>query len=246
MNNSQSKLTDELPKGAAADTAYRKIRSDIISGVLEEGERLTEERISKKLGMSRTPVREALGRLTIEGFVERSGGYTTRVARFPADEAEQIFQIREMLEAYAAERAARMATPQDIIELRQLAEAILQNTPPKTKLQYQNIANANEQFHKKIVETARSPRLTALMSMAFDVGMVVRTYGRYTEEELVRSARHHLEIVEAITAHAPSWASNVMRTHIRAAEATISKSLEIGGKEFSAQERDNAPIDHLQ
>ena len=85
----------ETPKTKlpAAEHAYRSIRAAIVSGHLEEGERLIEERLSEDLGLSRTPVREAIRRLTQEGFIERHGGYNTRVATFPADEMEQTFHI---------------------------------------------------------------------------------------------------------------------------------------------------------
>jgi len=224
-------MGEEPQRIAAAELAYRTIRANIVSGALAEGERLTEERLSQELGLSRTPVREAIRQLILEGFVERQSGYTTRVARFPADEMEQVFHIRQMLESYAAERAARLATPEDIAELQRLSGEIARNTPPGSADAYQRISEANEAFHRKIVEAARSQRLTALMSMAFDVGMVVRTYRRYTEEELIRSARHHREIAEAIAARAPDWAAAAMRTHIRAAEAAASKSLARSGGE---------------
>lgn len=224
-------MSAEPPRIAAAEFAYRTIRANIVSGALAEGERLTEERLSQELGLSRTPVREAIRQLILEGFVERQSGYTTRVARFPADEMEQVFHIRQMLEAYAAERAARLATPEDIAELQRLSGEIARNTPPRSAEAFQRISEANEAFHRKIVEAARSQRLTALMSMAFDVGMVVRTYRRYSEDELVRSARHHQEIAEAIAARAPEWAAAAMRSHIRAAEAAASKNLARRGGE---------------
>lgn len=220
MDSQQTKLP-------AAEHAYRSIRASIISGELVEGERLIEERLSENLGLSRTPVREAIRRLTLEGFVERHGGYNTRVASFPADEMEQTFHIRQMLESYAAERAARLANDEEIAAIRALSDQISRHTPPRTSEDYKKISEANEAFHRKIVEVAKSPRLSAMMAMAFDVGMVVRTYRRYSEDELIRSANHHREITEAIAAHAPEWAGSAMRTHIRAAQVAAAKSSDL-------------------
>ncbi|MEM1049914.1 MAG: GntR family transcriptional regulator [Pseudomonadota bacterium] len=208
----------------AAEQAYRNIRAAIVSGDLEEGDRLIEERLSKELGLSRTPVREAIRRLTLEGFIERNEGYNTRVAPVPADEMEQTFHIRQFLESYAAERAARLATDDDISEIRAICDEISRHTPPKCAEDYQKISVANEAFHRKIVEVSRSPRLTAHMMMAFDIVMVDRTYRRYSEDELIRSAKHHREITDAIAAHAPEWARTAMQTHIRAAEIAASRS----------------------
>lgn len=211
------------PKLGASELAYRSIRSDIISGALAEGERLTEERLSHDLGLSRTPIRDAIRRLTLEGFISRQGGYTTRVARFPEDEMKQAFDIRQMLEGYACKRAAENATNEDIEEIARHSETISRHTPPKTPEDYERIAEANALFHRKVAEAARSPRLTALMSMALDVGMVVRTYRRYSAEELQRSAGHHREIADALRARSPEWAGSGMRTHIRAARSAAAK-----------------------
>lgn len=220
-------------KVPAAEQAYRSIRAAIVSGDLLEGERLVEERLSADLGLSRTPVRDAIRRLTLEGFIERHEGYSTRVATFPVDEMEQTFHIRQFLESYAAERAARLATPEDIAAIRKLSDEISALTPPKSAEDYQRISAANEAFHRKIVEVSRSPRLTAHMTMAFDIGMVDRTYRRYSEEELVRSAKHHREITDAIEAHAPEWARAAMQTHVRAAEVAAARSLEAADKAAS-------------
>ena len=219
MPNAEKKLP-------AAEHAYRTIRAAIVSGDLPEGERLVEERLSEDLGLSRTPIRDAIRRLTLEGFIERHEGYSTRVATFPVDEMEQTFHIRQFLESYAAERAARLATEEDILAIRALSDEISELTPPKSVEDYQRISAANEAFHRKIVEVSRSPRLTAHMTMAFDIGMVDRTYRRYSEEELVRSAKHHREIADAIAAHAPEWARTAMQTHVRAAEVAAARSLE--------------------
>lgn len=217
-------MPNEPKKPPAAEQAYRRIRSAIVSGDLAEGERLIEERLSEELGLSRTPVREAIRRLTLEGFIERHEGYSTRVATFPADEMEQTFHIRQFLEAYAAERAARLGTDEEIAEIQALSDQISRHTPPKSSEDYQKISVANEAFHRKIVEASRSPRLTAHMLMAYDIGMVDRTYRRYSEEELIRSAKHHCEISDAIAAHAPEWARAAMQAHIRAAEVAAARS----------------------
>lgn len=197
------------------------IRSQIVAGELAEGERLTEKRLSKELGLSRTPIREAIGRLILEGFVERQSGYTTRVAQFPEDEVLQIFEIRCLLESYSARRAAKHATEKDVSDLREVLVRMAANTPPRSEAAYQILTEANEEFHKIILRAARSPRLTALMTMAFDVGMVVRTYRIYSDADLERSLRHHAELIDAIEAGAPEWAENTMRAHLLAGAAKV-------------------------
>ena len=206
--------------GTAAEQAYARIRRGIVSGALAQGQRLTEERLAAELGLSRTPVRDAIRRLTHEGFVERGAGYSTRVARFPEDELDQLFEIRALLEAYAARRAARLATPEEAAALLRLAEEMSARTPPQGEEDLDAIAAANERFHRTILEAARSPRLTTLLAAAIDVGVVARTYRAYSERDLIRSSRHHHEIADAIAARAPDWAASAMTSHVLAAQAS--------------------------
>ena len=212
--------TDPGGEGSAAEQAYARIRRAIVSGELEQGERLTEERLAGDLGLSRTPVRDAIRRLTHEGFVERGAGYSTRVASFPEDELDQLFQIRALLEAYAARRAATLATQDEIATLQALAAEMSGRTPPGGEEDLDAISRANERFHRTILAAARSPRLTALLAAAIDVGVVARTYRAYSTAALVRSSRHHHEIADAIAARSPDWAAGTMTAHIFAAQAS--------------------------
>lgn len=217
-------MTNEMPqKMNATEQVYHIIRSDILTGKLAEGERLTEARLSEDLGFSRTPIREAIGRLTLEGFIDRQKGYTTRVAFFPQDEAEQIYEIRRLVECYSVERAARLATDDDIAELRRIHAAMQKDTPPRDEAAYQRLTEANEAFHRAIVSAARSPRLTALMTMALDVSMVVRTYSMFSERDLRRSLNHHEELIQAIEARAPKWAASIMSAHLLAGASRVAE-----------------------
>lgn len=208
----------------ATDTAYDALRARILSGELSPGERLVEQALAEELGLSRTPVREAIRRLMHEGFVEKGQGYSTRVADFPEEELAQLFEIRRRLECYAAGRAAKMASDEEIAELRYLSEQMSKHTPPKSPEEYDIISAANTKFHRIIYEAARSPRLTALIASAVDVGVVARTYYNYSETDLLRSAQHHNEIVDAIAAHAPEWAESVMSSHVLAAASSAVQS----------------------
>ena len=204
----------------ASDSAYDVLRARILSGELTPGERLIEQSLAKDLGISRTPVREAIRRLLHEGFVEKGKGYSTRVTDFYEEELTQLFEIRRRLECYAAGRAARMATDKEVAKLRRLSEQMFEHIPPKSQADYNYISVANTKFHRIIYEAARSPRLTALIASAVDVGVVARTYYSYSETDLLRSAQHHKEIVDAIAANAPEWAESVMSSHVLAAASS--------------------------
>ncbi len=191
-------MMDGDAKQPAADTAYHAIRARIMSGALADGARLKEQTLASDLGLSRTPVREAITRLIHEGFVERGEGYSTRVAAFPVDELDQIFEIRRRLECYAAERAAERMTPDQISQLDKMTTEMEALTPPTDDAAYQRISEINASFHRIISEAAGSPRLMAILAMAVDIGIVSRTYRSYSEDDLLRSVKHHRELVDAI------------------------------------------------
>lgn len=208
----------------ATEVAYQVIRGRIMAGTLQSGARLTERGLAEELGLSRTPVREAINRLVHEGFAERGDGYSTRVAAFPDAELDQIFEIRRRLECYAAERAALRANDVQVDQLDRLTQDMEDLTPPVTAADYEKISNINTAFHRIISEAARSPRLMTVLQMAVDIGIVARTYHSYSEADLIRSARHHRELVDAIRARNPEWAASVMSSHVLAAAHSAERS----------------------
>ena len=207
----------------AVALAYERIRHEIITGVLAADERLTERSVAERLGLSRTPVRAAIGRLVHEGFIEQGPGYSTRVAKFSDDELEQIFQLRLQLEGFAARRAAQFATTTQKQMLRTLADRMSELTTLEDATAHAELSSCNERFHRTIAEAARSPRLLAMLSVAVDVGLVARTYTLYSDVDLQRSSRHHHEITDAIEAGSSDWAESVMRSHLLAAQVSVSR-----------------------
>ncbi len=203
----------------AADSAYHALRDDILSGVLKPDDRLTEVTLADRLNMSRTPVREAVKRLLIEGFLTRAPGEGLRVTGLEPDEVQQIFQIRLKLESYGARRAAEHATPAEQAELHRLADVMTAHTPPKADQDFDTISEANAAFHRTIMLAARSPRLGAMMSLAINLGLVLRTYRMYDDHDMIRQSRHHHDIAEAISARDPDWAEAAMSSHVLAAAA---------------------------
>jgi DNA-binding GntR family transcriptional regulator len=204
---------------SAADAAYLSIRSEILEGVLAADERLTEVTLAERLGISRTPVREAVKRLLIEGFLTRLPGEGLRVTGLNPDEVQQIFRIRTMLESYGARRAAEFASEADMAELHRLAAIMSDHTPPRAPADYETISEANTAFHRTIMQAAQSPRLAAMLSLAVNLGLVLRTYQMYSADDMIRQSRHHHDIAEAISARDPDWAEAAMTAHVLAAAA---------------------------
>ncbi|MDR5653193.1 GntR family transcriptional regulator [Ruixingdingia sedimenti] len=208
-----------------ADQAYEALRRMIVAGELASAERVTEAGVAEQLQMSRTPVREAIKRLTLQGFLKREPGKGLRVAGLSQDEMAQVFELRQMLETYAVRRAARMASDTEIAGLRALAEQISTLSHPRGGDGFAALSAANAEFHQAIIRAAHSPRLAALLSITLDIGLVHRTYRMYTEADLQRSANHHHEIVAAIAARNPDWAASTMSAHLHAAESVTRRPL---------------------
>ncbi|MFN6979851.1 MAG: GntR family transcriptional regulator, partial [Gemmobacter sp.] len=194
---------DDARAPSAAEHAYAVLRSDILSAALPGEGKLTETALAARLGISRTPVREAVKRLIIEGFLTREPGQGLRVAVMSPDEVQQVFATRLMLESYAARRAAEFATPEEAAELGRLAAAMTDRTPPRGPADLAALTEANAAFHRLVMTASRSPRLGAMLSLAVNLGLVLRTYQLYSDRDMIRQARHHHDIAEAIAAREP-------------------------------------------
>jgi DNA-binding GntR family transcriptional regulator len=205
----------------AVEKAYRAIQSGITSGRLAGGAHIKGEDLAAQLGISRTPVREALRRLHSEGmvdFVANRGAFVTTWTRADVDE---MFGLRAVLESYAAELAARRLTAAQLDELERLAEQTRLLAELHSPGALDAIAEANARFHRLIVDAAAHPRLAAMIGSVVQMPLVMRTFHVYTDADLVRSAHHHAELVAAFGARDPHWAASVMRSHILAAHHVV-------------------------
>jgi DNA-binding GntR family transcriptional regulator len=205
----------------AAEKAYNVLRSGIIEGSFPPGSRITEQEVAAEAEVSRTPVREAMRRLQAEGLLEFAPHQSPMVRAWSDADAEEIFELRTLLEAHAAERAASHAISDEIDQLRTLAEAQQVEVEDQRVGYLERIADLNEQFHKTLYKAAGSERLQSILGSLADAPLVFEVFRDYSLGELRRSALHHLEIVHAIQAGDGNWAASVMRSHVRAARQTF-------------------------
>lgn len=201
----------------AVDRALAAARAGIIEGRYPPGSRITEQEIAELSGVSRTPVREALRRLQADGLVEFVPHQGAFVTDWSHEEAEDIFELRAILEAYGVERAARQANLEELMQLRRLAEAQYAEARERSSGYMERIADLNSRFHQLLQDSARARRLKRLLASLTEVPLVLQTFRDYSPEELLRSAAHHLEIVEALEAGDGPWAASIMRSHVLAA-----------------------------
>lgn len=205
----------------AVDKAYHTVRERIVRGVYPASSRITEQEVAAVAGVSRTPVREALRKLHAEGLLEFVPHQGAIVTEWTHEDRDDVYELRAMLEAYGAARAARRITAEGIAELRQLAEDQYHETLAKPEGYLERVGNLNSHFHRRIHEFAGSPRLVTALASLIEVPFMLKSFTTYQDEDLIRSASHHLEIVRALEARDGDWSSALMRSHILGARGTL-------------------------
>jgi DNA-binding GntR family transcriptional regulator len=208
----------------AAARAYASVRDGIVRGAYAAGARLTELDLAQTIGVSRTPVREALRRLHAEGLVEFEPNHGAVVAAFDLEDAEEIFELRALLEPISARRAAERAAPAIIAQLRALSQQQMLESTQRRAGYLTRISDLNDRFHRLIQAAANSPRLAKTLAGLIEAPLILRTFAQYSSAELRRSADQHLELVQAFEARDPMWAHSVMHAHILAGRATYLRS----------------------
>ncbi|MCH2394066.1 GntR family transcriptional regulator [Oceanibaculum sp.] len=203
---------DDFRNASRAELVYRALRAAIRDGEMEAGERLRETDIAEKLGVSRTPVREALQRLTAEGLLSVTAGRGVIVTEFDKQQVLELYALREVLEGAAAAFAAERASETDIDTLRQLIEDEAAGAGDGRSL-----AATNRAFHAALCEAAHNRYLTSAISALADSidllrGTTLAADGRRQEAE-----GEHRAIVDAIERCDPAGAERIARDHIREA-----------------------------
>lgn len=201
----------------STDKAYAAIYDALTAGRLRPGEHLAEERLAREIGVSRTPVREALRRLSTEGFVEFMPNQGGRVPSLSFEDIKEIFDLRVILEGYAASLAARKMSVEQIEELKQLCDG-MEKAYFKQRVGYiQEISRGNRRFHRIILEAAGGQKLSRLLPQLIEMPLVLDTYNRFTDDDMNRSMRHHRELIVAFAAQDADWANAIMSGHIQSA-----------------------------
>jgi len=226
----QAKMLDDqaalhtIPRLAArsSDDVYSAIKSDIASGHYASGQYLREELLAKRLGVSRTPVREALRRLDAEGWVDTRPNYGVRVKSWTLKDAQEIFEARLLIEPHLAGRAAQQIDAANLARLKALAATMIDITrKPASPDATDTWFAANNEFHAIITAAAGNARLDRALRSMKETPLIKWTFDTYDEADRERSARQHEEIVLALEQRNTAWAEAITRCHILAAEKAV-------------------------
>ncbi|TKW64936.1 MAG: GntR family transcriptional regulator [Paracoccus denitrificans] len=217
--NREHSLASAAEARNASERAYHELRTALIEGRLPRHHKLTEAGLATDLGLSRTPVREAISRLLMEGLLERRQGRGLWCALPDTAEIQEIFELRVRLEPYAAGQAALNATNEQIFALQKSADEMsaLADMVGASDEIIARIDSENARFHGLILEATQSQRISQMVRLSTNIALVTRTFRSFTAEQRRRSAAHHREIASAISARAPRWAAGIMKVHILSA-----------------------------
>lgn len=196
---------------------YEELRQLILSGAYQPGERLVEDAVARRLGVSRTPVRQALTMLEAEGLVEIARHRGATVCSFGIEDVWHLYDLRAVLEAHAAARAATRISEAEIDRLGELAEK-LESLPslhlPTREDEVRWLVTHNQEFHQIIIDASRNQHLDKLVRRTVELPLVFKSFFWYSPHERAISNHYHRQILRALTERDAARAEIVMREHI--------------------------------
>ena len=195
---------------------YERIKAMILDGRLAPGTLLREKSFADQLGVSRTPIREAISQLISEGFATRTSGGTPAVNSVSLKDIMEILHVRSLLECEAARKAAMSKENKDnLAELRLRCQQFLTGPRPDPDTHYA----LDERLHLTIAQMAGSQLLAELIE-----GLKVKTrmYDQGSIPERFEPGCHeHIAIIDAIIAQDPDQAAEAMKLHLKQVRESI-------------------------
>ena len=189
-------ISGKAPRTHLTERAYHEIKQRIMGNIYPPGVRVLEQDLAAQLGMSRTPVREALIRLEKEGLVEIAPRRGMRVIPVAPDDMREIYEVLTCLESRAAERLAERQPSRE--ELAPLIEAVERMDQALDWGDLEAWAEADELFHRLLLEMSGNKRLAAMALTVFDQAHRARMVTLRMRPLPRKSSGDHREVIEAI------------------------------------------------
>jgi DNA-binding GntR family transcriptional regulator len=225
-------LVAPLRRRRLVDEATQTLRDAILDARFTPGTRLRQTDLADRLAISRTPIREALGRLQQEGLVELLPGGGLRVPVLDLDEAAELYDLREVLDGLAARLAAARATPAVLARLERALARMRQCLERQDANQW---FGAHVAFHDEIFRASGHARLGSFAGL---VRLSIRRFHPLllkTPRRLEAAFREHREIHEAIAAGDGQRAERLARAHIANAKAIVVRVMAEGHRDGAVQ-----------
>jgi len=190
---------------------YRALKIEIIKGSLKPGTKLSEGKIAEQMGVSRTPVREALRKLAAEGFVKISPNQGVVVSNASVEDVQEVLQIRGVLEGLAARLATKRINEEEIKELEKYQKRMEHYTNKDNVLAFSEM---DAEFHELILNICGNNRLIQIRENLSDQAHRYRIRSLSVPGRLKYSFKEHQEIVEALKRKNTKQADRLSQKHI--------------------------------
>lgn len=204
----------ELSQG---QEAYRRILEEVRVGHLLPGDRLMEVELAKRLGISRTPIREAIRQLESDGVVAHVPRVGASIRRLDHAEISELYDMRAVLEGTAARFAARAASEVELAELADIHAAMAAGEGDPYLL--------NRQFHAALLDAARNRFLMKAVASIHTTLLILGPSTLHEDERADNALREHAAILAALQARDQDAAEQAMRAHIAAAHGARLKQM---------------------
>jgi DNA-binding GntR family transcriptional regulator len=195
----------------ASVAATELIREAIIDGRLKPGQRLKEEDLARQLGISRTPIREALLMLQVEGLIVATPNRGATVRVHTPEDLEDLYALRALLEGHAARRAGPRISEEQVVQLRESCDRFEELSPHE---ELRELVRENLFFHSTILDIAGSARLASMVRRVIELPLVYKSYIWYSPDQKRISSHYHRQIVNALATGDAERAELVMKEHV--------------------------------
>lgn len=224
MANKELEVLDlgALNRESLSDGIIRVLRGAILGGELKPGSRLVESDTAERLGVSRAPLREALRALAEQGLVEMSPHRGTYVTMLSAEDAEEIYSLRSVLEAFAVKLASRYIGEEEIGQLQNCLNEMHERAAEGDRA---GVVDKDLRLHTVLWQLSRHRRLIrTLMEMRSQVEMLVAVNTKLYED-LVQGIEDHQPIIDALRAGDWQLAARLLEDHILSSGDLVVQSL---------------------
>ena len=208
----------------ATNKAYEEIRSRILDGAYAPGTHLREKEIAEEIGLSRTPAREALRKLAVDGYVEFIPNRGAFVAQWSQQSISDLIVVRAELAALAGRLAASHVRREQLDHLARLNQAMADLAERKPAGYLTEVSALNLEFHSTIFKASENEWLSGLLKQTAFLPMVQRTQYTFQAIDWQRGFDRYRELIEALASGDGVWAATILRSHFLASKHALLKS----------------------
>jgi len=209
---------EDLDRYSLRGRIFAKVRDDILSGRYHSGDILVENKLAEEFGVSRTPVREAIRQLELEGLVKTVPNRGVVVEGISSRDVKDIYTIRGLIESLAARWAAQRITPEELQQLREIVELQEFYT---AKNDVEQVTRLDTKFHELILNACKSKPLKHALSGFVAYAQRARVASLKVPGRIKQTLAEHKAIYEAIAARDPDEAERAVNLHVMKAEKNL-------------------------